>query len=213
MISVEQQTLAATATTPAPSKTKQAGGGQLNKLTSQEEKYEFKKTGRHDIYETKFESAWDQTGRYLCLWGVKRSPLDKTDKSVRFYNIFGEPLGQFTGIQSLQQFKWRPRPIGILAKKDLNKLQTEYKTKYQKLFKEEEKVDKKQLNNVKQESKKKIREEFLSSFFLPLRKDFEQQRDKYEALFPIKASQMADQAVEIEIIYSYENVVSETKVQ
>jgi hypothetical protein len=59
MISVEQQTLGSTTVTPAPSKTKQAGGGQQNKLTSQEEKYEFKKTGRHDIYETKFESAWD----------------------------------------------------------------------------------------------------------------------------------------------------------
>jgi hypothetical protein len=36
-----------------------------------------------------------------------------------------------------------------LAKKEVTKLQSEYKTKYQKLFKEEEKVEKKQLNNVK----------------------------------------------------------------
>ena len=215
MISVEQQTLASSSApiVAAPKGKPVAGGGQVNKLTSQEEKYEFKKTGRHDIFETKFESAWDQTGRYLCVWGVKRSPLDKTDKSVRFYSIFGEPLGQFTGIQMLQQFKWRPRPIGLLPKKEVNKLQSEYKTKYQKLFKEEEKVDKKQLNSVKQESKKKIREEFLNTFFLPLRKEFENQKDKYEALWPIKPSQMAEQLVEIEIIYSYENVVSETKIQ
>jgi hypothetical protein len=92
----------------------------------------------------------------------------------------------------LQQFKWRPRPIGLLPKKEVAKLQTEQKTKYQKLFKEEEKVDKKQLNNVKQESKKKIREEFLNTFFLPLRKEFENQKDKYESLWPIKPSQMAE---------------------
>ena len=53
-------------------------------------------------------------------------------------------------------------------------------------------LDKKQLNNVKQESKKKIREEFLNTFFLPLRKEFENQKDKYEALWPIKPSQMAE---------------------
>jgi hypothetical protein len=36
----------------------------------------------------------------------------------------------------------------------LNKLKTEYKTKYQKLFKEEEKIEKKQMNSVIKESKK-----------------------------------------------------------
>ena len=184
----------------------------MNKLTSQEEKYEFKKTGRQDIFETKFEMIWDATGRYLAVYGIKRSPIDKTDKSIRFYNIFGEPLGAFTGLQNLNQYRWRPRPIGLLSKRELTKLQSEYKTKYQKMFKEEEKSEKKQLNSVIKESKKKVRDEFLNTFFLPLRKEFEGQRDKYEALFPIKASQMAEQMVEVEIIYSYENVVSETKV-
>lgn len=99
-----------------------------------------------------------------------------------------------------------------MSNKDVNKLKVDHKTKYQKLFKEEEKAEKKQLNSVKQESKKKIREEFLSSFFLPLRRDFEAQRDKYEALWPIKPSQMADQLVDIEVIYSYETVISEVKI-
>ena len=80
------------------------------------------------------------------------------------------------------------------------------------MFKEEEKAEKKQLNSVIKESKKKVRDEFLNNFFLPLRKEFEGQKDKFEALFPIKASQMAEQMVEIEVIYSYENVVSETKI-
>jgi uncharacterized protein with WD repeat len=42
--------------------------------------------------------VWDLTGRYLAIFGVKRSPLDKTEKSIRFFNIFGEPLGAFTGM-------------------------------------------------------------------------------------------------------------------
>lgn len=197
-----------------------SGGGKIkvdplqkNKLAGQEDKYEFKKTARHDIFETKFEAVWDQTGRYLAIYGVKRSPLDKQDKSIRFFNIFGEPLGVYDKLQNLQQFKWRPRPTGILANKDLNKLKTEYKTKYQKLFKEEEKAEKKQMNNVIKESKKKEREEFLSTFFLPLRREFEAQRDKYEALYPIKPKDMVEQLVEVEVIYAYETVISETRIQ
>jgi hypothetical protein len=68
------------------------------------------------------------------------------------------------------------------------------------------------MNSVIKESKKKVREEFLNTFFLPLRREFESQKDKFEALWPIKPNQMADQMVEIEVIYSYENVVSETKI-
>lgn len=155
---------------------------------------------------------WDPTGRYLAIFGIKRSPIDKSDKSIKVYNIFGEPMGAFTALQNLSQFRWRPRPIGLLSKRELTKLQGEFRTKYQKMFKEEEKAEKKQLNSVIKESKKKVRDEFLNNFFLPLRKEFEGQKDKFEALFPIKASQMAEQMVEIEVIYSYENVVSETKI-
>lgn len=101
-------------------------------------------------------------------------------------------MGAFTALQNLSQFKWRPRPTGLLSKRELTKLQGEFRTKYQKMFKEEEKAEKKQLNSVIKESKKKVRDEFLSNFFLPLRKEFESQKDKFEALFPIKANQMAE---------------------
>ena len=60
------------------------------------------------------------------------------------------------------------------------------------MFKEEEKTEKKQMTSVVKESKKKVRDEFLSTFFLPLRREFEAQRDKYEALWPIKPKDMAD---------------------
>jgi hypothetical protein len=77
-------------------------------LTSQDEKYEFKKTGRQDIFESKFDINWDPTGRYLAIFGIKRSPLDKSDKSIKVYNIFGEPMGAFTALQNLSQL---PLPI------------------------------------------------------------------------------------------------------
>lgn len=220
MISVEQSQLgqAQQPVTNAAAVGKAVKKGDLlahkqNKLTSQEEKYEFKKTARQDIFDVKFECVWDQTGRYVAVYGVKRSPLDKTEKSIRFFNIFGEPSGVYGGLQNLMQFKWRPRPLGILSNKELAKLKADGKTKYQKQFKEEEKVEKKIVTSIQKESKKSIRDEFLNTFFLPLRKEFEDQRDKYEALWPIKPKDMVDQLVEIEIIYSYENVVSETRIQ
>ena len=144
---------------------------------------------------------------------MKRSPLDKQVKSIKFYSIFGEPLGVYDQLNNLVQFKWRPRPIGILSNKELTKLSTDYRTKYGKVFKEEEKVEKKQINSVLKDKKKKIRDEFLTQFFVPLRREFESQKDKYEALWPIKPKDMADQQVQIEVIYTYENVISETKIQ
>ncbi len=57
--------------------------------------------------------------------------------------------------------------------KDLQKLKKEYKTKFLKQFKEEEDVGRKAENIVLQESKAKIREEFLNTFFIPLREEFE----------------------------------------
>ena len=144
MISIEQQQLgAATPSAPTAQKGKNAPASQVNKLTSQEEKYQFKKTGRQDIFETKFDMQWDPTGRYLAIFGIKRSPLDKADKSIKFYNIFGEAMGALTGLQNLNQYKWRPRPTGLLTKRELTKLQGEFRTKYQKMFKEEEKAEKK----------------------------------------------------------------------
>jgi len=53
---------------------------------------------------------------------------------------------------------------------EITKLKKEYKTKYAKKFKEEEITDKKEVTEVVRHAKKKIRDEFLESFFLPLRK-------------------------------------------
>lgn len=133
MISIEQSSLATSGAQPvatAKDKHFKHVDAKKNKILSQEDKYEFKKTARHDIYETKYDSAWDVTGRYIALFGTKRSPLDKQDKSLRFFNIFGEPLGVYEKMQNLQLFRWRPRPSNILSVKDLAKLKTEYRTKF-----------------------------------------------------------------------------------
>lgn len=114
------------------------------------------------VQETKFDCAWDQTGRYLAVYGEKRSPLDKTDKSIKFFNIFGEQIAVYENLQNLLQFRWRPRPTGLLSAKELAKAKQEYKTKYNKLFKEEEKSEKKQIASKKQDAKKSVRDEFLS---------------------------------------------------
>ncbi len=145
----------------------------VNKLVSSEEKYEFKKTAKHDVTESRYDSVWDISGRYLAIYGVKRSLLDKSDKSIKFYNILGEPLQTFEKIQNLQQFKWRPRPQVALKPKELQKIKAEFKNKYQKLFKEEEEKERKAGNIILKESKNKIREEFLNTFFIPLRQEYE----------------------------------------
>lgn len=50
-------------------KGKSSAAQKTNKLQSQEEKYDFKKTAKHDVYETRFEDVWDETGRYLAIFG------------------------------------------------------------------------------------------------------------------------------------------------
>jgi hypothetical protein len=182
-----------------------------NLLASEEVKYDFKKTAKQDVSESRHNAVWDPTGRYLAIYGVKRSHIDKQEKSIKFYSIFGEPINNYEKIPNLQLFKWRPRP-SILKASEVAKLKKEYKVKYAKKFKEEEQKDKKEVNDVVKVAKKKIRDEFLENFFLPLRRDFEQQRPAFEKLWPLKASDFLEHTVEFEAIYSYDNVVSEKKV-
>ena len=59
-------------------------------------------------------------------------------------------------------------------------------TKYGKQFKKEEQEEKKEFNRVVKEKKQKVREEFLSNFFLPLRKEFESKVDEFQKLWPLK---------------------------
>lgn len=74
--------------------------------------------------------------------------IDKQEKSIKLYSIFGDPLSQFEKLVNLTGFKWRPRPQGILKNKDLQKLKQDYKIKYSKSFKEEEKSDKNKTSSM-----------------------------------------------------------------
>jgi recombinational DNA repair ATPase RecF len=66
---------------------------------------------------------------------------------------------------------------------------------------------------VVKEQRQAERQEFMDRFFLPLRQEFEDNIGKYEKLWPIKDKDMAEETVQYEIIYAYENVVSERKIQ
>ena len=55
-------------------------------------------------------------------------------------------------------------------------------------------------------------DEFLNNFFIPLRKEFEKNRDKYEKMFPIKKEDYLEEPIQMDIVYSYDKVISENKV-
>ena len=51
-----------------------------------------------EVNETKYEIVWDHTGRFVSVHGQKRSPMDRGEKNIKFYNIFGEPLCSYDKI-------------------------------------------------------------------------------------------------------------------
>lgn len=111
-------------------------------MTTTEVKYEFRKTARHEISDSKSETTWDHLGRYICIYGVKRpGPFDKEKRSVRIFSILGEQLHLVEKLSELSQFSFRPRPLNILTKKALTALKVDYRKKYGKQYKEEDRKD------------------------------------------------------------------------
>jgi hypothetical protein len=105
-------------------------------------KYEFRKTARHEIADGKSETVWDSLGRYVCIYGVKKpGPFDKEKRSVRIFSILGEQLHCVEKLSELSGFEFRPRPSKILDKKQLTKLEKEYRAKYGKQYKMEAQKD------------------------------------------------------------------------
>lgn len=67
-------------------------------------KYEFRKTARQESNESKNVGVWDEFGRFFAIYGAKSNmPLSsgKELRSVRIFNIFGEPLQSITQIPDL----------------------------------------------------------------------------------------------------------------
>lgn len=107
-------------------------------LSAVDDIYEFRKTARHEITDRKWYAKWDSFGRYFVVYGRKTSMLDKTIKSIKFYNMFGELLNFHQNLTALDGCFFRPRPIDTLKPDQVKKLKKDYKKKYEKMFKDEE---------------------------------------------------------------------------
>jgi hypothetical protein len=177
-------------------------------LAAVEDTYEFIKIQRHEIKEKKWYCKWDQNGRYFIMQGRKTLNLDKSPKSIKFFNMFGELLEVYHDIIGLDQTHFRPRPTDILSADKIKKLKKDYKKLYENMFKEEEQSEKKTQTALVNDQRKQIRDDFLNNFFIPLRKEYESNIGKYKALFPIKDADMATETVRVENIYQYGEVIN-----
>jgi hypothetical protein len=61
-------------------------------LKGEEESYEFRKLAKHEVKEKRYVAKWSDNGRFFVIHGVKSSMFDKTNKSIKIYNMFGELL-------------------------------------------------------------------------------------------------------------------------
>eukprot|EP00349_Pseudokeronopsis_sp_Brazil_P000246 CAMPEP_0202960942 /NCGR_PEP_ID=MMETSP1396-20130829/5067_1 /ASSEMBLY_ACC=CAM_ASM_000872 /TAXON_ID= /ORGANISM="Pseudokeronopsis sp., Strain Brazil" /LENGTH=112 /DNA_ID=CAMNT_0049680473 /DNA_START=303 /DNA_END=641 /DNA_ORIENTATION=+ len=88
-------------------------------LTAKEDKFEFRKIAKHDVSDSKADAAWDPSGRYLAVYGINVSSLRPGEKSLKFYNILGDPLGVYEKVPAFSGFKWRPKPTDLLSNRDI----------------------------------------------------------------------------------------------
>ena len=195
------------------------GGKQLalstsNQLQSEQARFEFRKTARQEAIDQKTAGVWDEFGRFLVVHGVKKpGPIDKERRHIRIYSIFGKPLFQIELIPQLTQFAWRPRPKDILPKKEAKALKKDFRKKYGKIHKEEEQKERAVLLEQERVKKHHIRTEFLENFWLAQRAKYEEDMDKYEAMWPLKEKDYAEQnngQATLTHVYNYGDLI-ETK--
>jgi len=181
-----------------------------NQLAAEEVKYEFRKTARHETTDGKTVALWDDSGRYFVVYGVKKAgPFDKEKRNINIYSLFGEKLQSIEKIDQLSLFQFRPRPGQILTKKQLNTLKKDYRKIYGKQHREEELKQRNKVNDNVRETKKGIRDEFLDNFFLPLRRQYEADMEKYKNLWPLKEADLVENTT-VSHVYQYGDLV-ETK--
>lgn len=92
----------------------------------------------------------------------------------------------FADLFGLDQVHFRPRPNDTLNANQQKKLKKDYKKKYEKMFKEQENTEKKEQGDIVKDQRKKVRDNFLNDFFIPLRQNYERDIEKFKKLFPIK---------------------------
>jgi len=177
-------------------------------LAVAEDTYDFRKTARHEVKDNNYKAQWEVNGRYLVFNGFKSSAFDKKEQSLRFFNMFGELIEQHNELKGIENVMFRPRPTNILKTDAVKKLKKSYVDKYGKVFKTEEEADKKRQTDIVKDEKKKIRDDFLDNFFIPLRTEYEKDIEKYKKLFPIKETDMAEELAQTSHIYAYNDVKS-----
>jgi len=85
--------------------------------------------------------------------------------------------------------------------------------KYKAKFDEEERAEREKYKNIVKKKRKEVRDDFLNNFFLPLRQKYEDDIDKYKALFPIKEKDMDDKDREYKNIYQHGEVINSRKLE
>lgn len=90
-----------------------------------------------------------------------------------------------------------------MGKKELAALKVDYRKKYGKQYKEEERKESSLHNDELRAERNNITNEFINSFFLPLRQKYEADIAWYQENFPIKESDMEPEPVKVEHIYAY----------
>ena len=84
---------------------------------------------------------------------------------------------------------------------------------YGKQYKEEEKVEKAAVQEEVRLKKKAIRDEFLNSFYLPMRRKYEADLDKYIKLWPLKDSDMSEKAETVTHVYNYGDLIETKRIE
>jgi len=182
---------------------------QTNQAVSHEvEVFEFKKTARHESNDAKTTVVWDDFGKAFVIHGEKATvgPFDKEKRSIRFFTMYGEPLLTIDRLPEMNHFSFRPRPNNLLNKNQTVTLKKTYRKTYKKTFKEEEKSEKATANETMRTSKKKIRDEFLNDFYIPNRKAYDDNIDKFIAIWPIKDDDLTPEPVAVNHIFHYGEV-------
>lgn len=105
--------------------------------------------------------------------------------------MFGDPLMYFADLFGLDKVHFRPRPNDTLNANQMKKLKKDYKKKYEKMFKEQENTEKKEQGDIVKDQRKKVRDNFLNDFFIPMRQQYEKNINKYQKLFPVKESDIS----------------------
>ena len=184
-----------------------------NSMQASDVKYEFRKTARHEITDGKTEAEWDQFGRYMCIFGVKKAgPFDREKRSIKIFSLMGDQLLAIEKLPELSDFKFRPRPKNILTKKEQTTLKAEFRKKYGKQYKEEERKDTTIHNDEVRAMKHTVTSAFLNSFFLPLRQKYEADLDWYKTNWSIKQSEMEPELATVNHIYAYGDQLSVRRV-